>query len=328
MSIYWRFSGLFVGILCVAIAFQSIGAIGSEIYYEVFKPGDTVTDQSTDSSHSYLVGYEGQVPDTEFADKIAKTALAAHASLYMVFNQCFSGGFIDELSKLGGTQFIFTAARHSETASYGSPAPSGVDLDSTDTFNIALADGNVPASIVAAESVALNPFGPNPNAKRIGESMGSEHAQYLAIGGGDQLRPANFADRGIAILWAGHPAERDGKQMSLMIDRLISMGFNANKIWLFYGAGTIEASHPIAKTHFVGKAQPINLQAALPKNLFSVFENSFNEKNSTPPEFVFFYVGDHGGLNFKEVAKTGFTPDPLVAPNFSMKPGIKTYGNK
>lgn len=329
MHSHWRFTALALGSLCWAVTSQSVDFIGSEVYYELFRPGDAKTDQSAGApgSHSNLVGHKGEVSDVQFAENVAMPALAAHASLYFVLNQCFSGGFINELANLGGTQSIFTAARHSETARYGLPAPGGVDLDSTDTFNIALADGRVPAATVAAESVALNPFGPNPNAKRINELLGSEHAQYFATGGGDQLKPADYADSGIAVLWAGAPAERDGIQMNHMIERLVAMGFSPEKIWLLYGGGIIERSHPIARAHFEGRSHPIHLQAATQKNLFAVFENNFSRKNPSPPNFVFFYVGDHGGLNSLAVAKVGFTPDPLVAPNFQIKPEMKIYGD-
>lgn len=324
----WRLTVLAVVGLCGAIPSQSVDSI-EEAFYEIFKPGDPITDQSTGApgSHSYLVGHAGDVPETQFTEKVATPALKARASLYMVFNQCFSGGFVDDLAKLGGTQFVFTAARHDESASYGAPAPNGVDLDSTDTFNIALADGHVWADTVAAQAVALNPFGPNPNAKRINEPMGSEHAQYHATGGGEQLKPAEHTERGMAVLWAGYPAERDGVQMNLMISRLMSMGFNPDRIWLLYGEGKVATSHPIAKTHFVGRDHPIHLQAATPENLFTIFARAFSQKNPSVPDFVFFYAGDHGGLNTRAVAKRGYTPDPLVAPNFQKTPGMKIYGD-
>ena len=43
--------------------------------------------------------------------------------------------------------------------------------------------------------------------------MGSEHAQYFATGAGATLRPAQYAHTGLAILWAGQPATRDGTQI-------------------------------------------------------------------------------------------------------------------
>ncbi len=318
---------LFIGTLCWVGTTRAI-EIEREVFYETFRPGDAVTDQATGApgSHSNLVGNKGSVSDTNFAESVAKRALAAHASLYLVLNQCFSGGFINELSTLGGTQFVFTAARHDESAAYGTPAPEGVDIDSTDSFITALADGKVAAGTVAADSVALNPFGPNPNAKRINETMGSEHAQYFVSGGGEKLKPAEYTSTGIAILWAGSPAERDGVQMNLMIDHLVTMGFSPDKIWLLYGGGQVEESHVIAQTHLVARAHPIHLQAATQENLFAVFSNAFSRMNSLAPNFVFFYVGDHGGLDSEAVAKIGFTPDPLVAPNFDLKPGMKIYG--
>jgi len=273
-----------------------------------------------------LVGFQANVSDTDFAANVAAPVLAAKASLYLVFNECFSGGLIDDLAKLGGTQSIFTAARHSETASYGHPAPDGVDLDATDTFLLALADGRVPAETVAEEAVALNPFGPNPDAKRISEPLGGEHAQYLALGGGDQLKPADHADKGIAVLWAGQPAARDGQQMKVMIDRLVGMGFEPDRIWLLYGGGTVVASHPLADAYLARTDHPIHLQAATRENLLAVFTNAFGSTNPSHPDFVFLYVGDHGGLDSRAEAKTGFTPDLLAAPNFPIKPGIRIYG--
>ncbi len=317
---YWGSAIFFIVSIC--------SAIESEIFYELYHPNNANADQTAGApgSHSNLVGYTGHITDTAFAEKVAKPALSAGAKIYMVLNQCFGGGFTDELAKLGGTQSILTAARHNETASYGYPAPDGVDIDSTDAFNIALGNGKIPAKTVATEAVALNPFGPNPNAKRVNETEGSEHAQYFFTGGGDQLKPADYTDKGIAVLWAGQPAERDGIQMNLMIDRLIEMGFSPDKIWLLYGGGKVDAAHPIARSHISGKSHPIHLQAATEKNLFALFTKNFKKRDASTPDFVFLYVGDHGGVDEKSMAKTGYTPDLLVTPNLQITPGMNIVG--
>lgn len=311
-----------------ALTLMTARGIGEEtgIYYESFRAGDATTDQTAGApgSHSSLVGYQGNVLDTDYAANVAKPALDAGASLYLVLNECFSGGFIDDLAKLGGTQSVLTSARHTETASYAYEAPSGVDLDSTDTFLIGLADGKTAAASTAATAVALNPFGPNPNAKRLGESVGSEHAQYFSTGGGDQLKPAEHAQKGLAVLWAGSPAERDGSQMNQMVDRLLAMGYQADRIWLLYGGGTVLESHPLA-SHLSGN-NPVHLQAATRENLLAIFSQAFGPQSASKPDFVFFYAGDHGGLDARSVAKPGFTPDLGVSPNFVMAPGIVVFG--
>lgn len=299
-------------------------------YYEVYRPGDPTTDQNSGApgSRSYLVGTYAagsDVGDQDFADHVAKPALDAGARLFITLNQCYGGGFLDNVAPLGGDQFLFTAARHSETAAYGYGAPGGVDIDSTDAFLTALADGNVPAERVAANAVAMNPFGPNPNAARINERVGSEHAQYFASGTGADLRPALHARTGLAILWAGQPATRDGTQMKTMTDRLVDMGYTRDRIWFLYGDGLATADHPIVKSHIAGVSPAVNLRAATKKQLTQVIAEAFAPSARTKPDFVFLYVGDHGGLNGKSVAKPGFEPDPFVAPN-ALPDGAILYG--
>ena len=322
-----------LGLVCVSIAcgpmapvarLQPGAAGGNTIqpdpkFYELYRPGDPITDQATGApgSHSSLVGTseaeDSDVRDDDFAANVAVPALRAGAGLYLSLGQCFSGGFFDELAPLHGTQSILTSARHSETASYGEEPPGGVDVDYTDAFIRALADGRVPAEQVAAETTALNPFGPNPAAARIGEQEGSEHAQYLALGDGANLRPAEHAQSGMAVLWAGMPAERDGVQMNLMIDHLVSMGFDRDHIWLLYGGGQADAAHPIVKSHILGQIKPIHLLAATRKQLFGLFSSTFASKQGPLPSFVFLYVGDHGGLNAVKEAKLHFgLPDRLI----------------
>ncbi len=48
--------------------------MGTEVFYEVYHAGDTVTDQATGApgTHSTLVGDKGDVSDTVFAEKVAK----------------------------------------------------------------------------------------------------------------------------------------------------------------------------------------------------------------------------------------------------------------
>lgn len=289
-------------------------SVEEDVFYELFTKGDATTDQATGapSSFSTLIGYEGVVEDKDFAEAVAAPMLRAGASFFAALNQCYSGGFLNELTALGGNQSLFTSARHTETASYGYPAPEGVDVDSTDAFITALADGKVPGEMVARRTAALDPFGPNPDAARVDEPMGSEHNQYAMVGAGGSLKPADYAKSGIAVLWAGLPAERDGVQMSLMIDRLIAMGYAPERIWLLYGSGELQPSHEIAQTK-IANARPINLLAATRDNLVDVFTRNFGEGRPNP-DFVFFYVGDHGGLDGTSVAKPGFVPDPLLRP--------------
>lgn len=284
-------------------------SVGDPVYYDAFRSGDATTDQATGApgSHSTLVAYSGSVGDVDFTKNIAAPALQAGASLYFSLGECYSGGFLDDLTALGGTQSLLSSARHTETASYGFPAPSGVDVDYTDAFITALGDGHVEAEATARMTAALDPFGPNPDAARINETMGSEHQQYAAVGGGENLRPADHAQDGLAVLWAGLPAERDGVQMNLMIDRLIAMGFNPERIWLLYGSGELAADHAIIQTKVKGRAEPIHVAEASRDNLVQAF--------AQPSKFVFFYVGDHGGLDGESVAKNGFTPDPLLIWN-------------
>jgi len=257
------------------------------------------------------------VRDDDFRDNIAAKAIGAGAAFYGVFNQCYSGGFLDDLARLGGTQTVMSAARHTETASYGYEAPSGVDLDSTDTFIRAMGDGTTSAEQVAREAVALNPFGPNPNAARIGEEEGSEHAQYLSMNGGDHLRLKDMAAGGIAVLWAGQPAARDGSQMAQMIERLVAMGYQRSSVYMLYAGGEADTRHPIVRMHMQREGDSVNLMAATRANLAMVFNQAFagNSQKGAVPTSVFLYVGDHGGLDEASVAKKGFPGhDPLVTP--------------
>jgi hypothetical protein len=288
-------------------------------YYEAFRAGDENTDQRTagPDAHSSLVGADmpdSSVQDDDFAAHVAAPAIKAGARLFFSLGECFSGGFIDDLAPLGGTQSVLASARHTETASYGDETPQGVNIDFTDAFLRALGDGKTPGEQVARATAALDPFGPNPTAKRGEEEMGSEHAQYFATGGGDQLRPADHTKHGLAVLWAGLPAERDGAQMAQMIDQLVTMGFTRDRIWLFYGAGKAEPNHPIVTKHIAAKAQAIHLRSATRKQLVGLFDAKFVSHHGRTPDFVFFYVGDHGGLDGEAEAKGGFLGlDALVA---------------
>jgi hypothetical protein len=300
-------------------------------FFERYSPGDPTTDQQAGSpgSRSSLIGTytEGaDVADDDFAMNVAAPALRAGARVLWAFGQCYSGGFVDDLARLGGDQSIYSSARHDETAAYGYGPPAGVDVDYTDAFLRALGDGNVPAERVAAAATALNPFGPNPEADRASERMGSEHAQYYATGTGAALAPARFAATGMAVLWAGQPAERDGVQMRLMIDRLVEMGYARDRIWFLYGGGVADEDHPVVRGHVANQAPPVNFRAATRKQLVSLFAQSFAADARQRPDFVFFYVGDHGGLNGAMVAKRHFgRPDPLVAPNLSLA-GRRLHG--
>lgn len=296
------------------------GAVSeTPVFYERFALGDPTTDQAAGApgAHSTLIGTltdDADVRDEDFRTNIAAKALGAGAALYAVFNQCYSGGFLDDLARLGGTQSVMSAARHTETASYGYEAPSGVDLDSTDTFIRAMGDGTKSAEHVAREAVALNPFGPNPNAPRIDEEEGSEHAQYLSMNGGDHLRLKDMAAGGIAVLWAGQPAARDGAQMASMIERLVAMGYQRSHVYMLYAGGEADAEHPVVSMHMQREDDSVNLMAATRANLAMVFNQAF-AKEVTAPTSVFLYVGDHGGLNEASEAKKGFPGhDPLVTP--------------
>jgi len=313
-----------VALLCFTTVAFSSTAFSAEVFYETFRPGDPVVDQKVGSpgSHSYLVGTVGDegVRDDEFGRAVALPALKAGASLFLSFGQCFSGGLIDELAPLGGNQFIITSARHSETASYGIPAPAGVDIDFTDAFILAMGDGHNAAESVAERTAAIDPFGPNPNAPRKSEPMGHEHTQYFAAGKGATLRPADFTKRGMAVLWAGMPAERDRVQMHLMIDRLVQMGYDRDRVWLLYADGKADISHPVVRDFIAGRDNPIHLLAATRRQLVGLFAQMFSESYGDRPDFVFLYVGDHGGLNRLAVAKHFFDqPDMLIMPNLSIR---------
>jgi hypothetical protein len=310
-------------------AHEALSRASGAPWYEVYRAGDPTTDQlaGAPGSKSYLVGTlaaGADVPDDDFRESVAKPVIQAGADFYAVLNQCYSGGFLDDLAPLGGNQFVLTAARHTELASYGYVPPSGVDIDSTDAFLRALGDGHQPAERVAAAAVALNPFGPNPNAQRVSEAMGSEHAQYYASGRGAELRPADHASRGLAVLWAGQPATRDGTQMAAMVDRLVGMGFTRDRIWFLYGDGLATADHPIVSSHIEGKVPAVHLRAATRKQLAQLFGKTFAPGAASRPDFVFFYVGDHGGLDGKAFARRGFEPDPLVAPQVGR--GVPLFG--
>ena len=221
--------------------------------------------------------------------------------------ECFSGGFLDDLARLGGRQSTVTSARHTETASYGYEPPEGVNIDYTDAFIQGLADGHSTAEQTAAHTAAIDPFGPNPGTARGSEPIGSEHTQYFAAGGGAGLRPADFARTGIAVLWAGMPAERDGTQMNLMIERLVTMGYARDRIWLMYGGGTLAPEHEIARSQIKGVNDAVHTLGATRDNLVNLFHATFVEKSAASvPNFVFFYVGDHGGLDGEKVAKNNF----------------------
>ncbi len=300
-------------------------------FYESYRAGDPVTDQKAGApgSRSSLIGTyaeDANVADDDFAANVAAPALRAGARAMWAFGQCYSGGFIDDLAPLGGSQSIYSSARHDETAAYGFGPPSGVDIDYTDAFIHAIGDGWAPADRVAAEATALNPFGPNPDAERANERMGSEHAQYHATGDGASLAPARYAATGLAVLWAGQPAERDGVQMRLMIDRLVAMGYSRDRIWFLYGGGVGDEEHPVVRGHIANRNPAVNFRAATRKQLVSLFASVFAPGARSAPDFVFFYVGDHGGLNGAMVAKDNFArPDPLVVPNIS-RPSARLYG--
>lgn len=332
-----------LGLLCLGSATFGCGRAAHEAhiaslaaepaFYDLYKPGDPVTDQASGASgaHSSLVGMDGgdtSIVDTDFAANVATPALKAGASLFFSLGECFSGGFLDDMAPLKGNQAIITSARHTETASYGFEPPEGVNIDFTDSFIKALGDGHVPAMTVAAQTAALDPFGPNPDAPRITESMGGEHTQYFATGSGADLTPADHAGTGMAVLWAGMPNDRDGAQMNLMIDHLVTMGFDRDRIWLMYGGGEADATHPVVRGQIINQANPIHLLSATREHLVDLFAATFApEAQAAAPDFVFLYVGDHGGLDGAATAKRNFGhPDRLVTPMIQRQAGTHLYG--
>lgn len=315
------------------VALNSTTSATDTKFYELYLHGDETTDQTAGApgSHSSLVGTEldqnSGMRDDRFATLVATPAIQGGAKLFFSLGECYSGGMIDDMAALGGDQSVLAAARHTETASYATEGSDGVNVDYTDAFISALADGKAGGEMVAAQTAAVDPFGPNPDAHRISEEMGSEHNQYFASGAGAQLEPAMYAGTGVAILWAGMPAVRDGNQMNLMIDRLLAMGYSPDRIWMLYGGGQAPVTHPVVRDHMVNQAQPVHFLAATQDHLAALVSGLFSGANGPKPDFVFFYAGDHGGLDDLNLAKTGYSgEDPLVTPAFAAAPPARLYG--
>lgn len=270
----------------------AIGGAGAPPF-EVFTPGDANTDQATAApAQSGLSTFRGPgVLASDYAAMVTAADVNANAWGASVqwmhfFSQCFSGGFLDDLDAAGGVHMATTSARHDEVAYYPSAA------NPTDWGNAlvnSLAGGVNQASQLAVDAAQDDDFAP-----------AFEHPNYLTVGGGDRSDLAlGVGLGGIAILWSGQPTMIDARQINEVAHELKGRGYRGNRIFVFYGDGTLTPpnpaggipGHPLLAEHL---GDPLMISGATGAQLQRLFNAAWGGGWARLPEFAFVFANDHG----------------------------------
>jgi hypothetical protein len=292
---------------------------GSPPPFTVWRRGDPATDQRAKAPRqsSGLVTIE-RAPNDRLSDLRFSQIVAAHVDTALTmnpdsdfrfvgaFSECYGGGMFDELVSgfdnptLAGVPLLLTSAsRYDEVAYYPDamhPTDWGWGLHQTLT-------GTGSALQLAIGAAELDDF-------RID---GSEHPQYIAVSGGDQIALADTTSR-IAILWSGRPKRIDREQIRDIILSLVGDHEIApSRIYVFYGDGNLRANHELRQLQAalaMLTGSQFDIRRANESELLKLFNAAFNGGWASPPRLVFFFANDHGyNTSMRATARAGGPDD-------------------
>ena len=286
-------------------------------------------DQSDQYASSLCTNSGGYIYDWQLANMIKMwVADSGYANMIFVFNQCFAGGMMDDLTeKLSGDVALMGAARHNESS-----------IGLSDTF---VADNSTedkgfsrPEDYYAKEvGEELSQTGNNaPTAKQIAQNAASqdlareggtyingsarpatssEHPQYTSVGNGDNIKIGKKSD-GVsdvaskhAILFAGHS---NGMRHWNDVDRAYKalkdkQGFSADNICVLSGAG------PGGKRPDGSNIPAYVDGSGTKKDLFDAIKALKDKMN--PNEQFIFWASDHGNRERTAKALDKAITDPI-----------------
>lgn len=268
-----------------------IGAVEMvpQVAYEPFDPAKPERNQDHPANRAPIIpgapptrpksgwsvyGFGPSVWDDDYAAWVAMAG--PNIEWVHFFGQCYGGGFLDDLAGAAGRHLATSASRHDECSHYpvGAPNPK---TNWTQALIASLVANVHRAQTLAADAAANDDYAKPPNP--------IEHPQYLDIAMGGALMINAFGNP-IAILQAGLPATWDRDFIAVIIGELMRRGFPANRIFVFYGDGSLPVGHPIRATGATIRAGTKAQVDQLMNDAFGVWAN--------PPDQVFTYVGDHG----------------------------------
>jgi hypothetical protein len=288
---------------------------------------------------SYLIASDGKISDATFANIMASALIKGGQPNVLdaafLFNTCYGGGMIDNLSdKLGTVPWVAASASAATEQSTGQltvaeankanaslgPADqyktngTSIQVSNTpgDFWTSALIPelGKADQTILQSANNAGNndPMGANPKAPNFLRTF--EHAQSSSANGGDKILLTDpNATTYDAILWAGNPNRaRHPNDITGVFNALSAAWKGQNfTINVLYGKGGVSKPTGVPWTPFVANQT----------TLMNVLGN-FKLNNQT--EFLF-YATDHGsGSKTVKSAKSKVSKNDSDEEDFSLDP--------
>jgi hypothetical protein len=235
------------------------------------------------------------VQDTDLAALISN--LPSKPDLIWFFEQCFSGGMLDELAALPNRQYALASQLYDLTAAYPiSRGAGGNNVDGMWSTLFAMRSPNLRASNVFTKAAINDPFSPSatPYPARLVEPVGEEQPQILIVNGGEALSIAPQTGN-VAIIWAGAPNLVDDQQISQDVLLLRALGYNAanGQIWVLFGAGVLPNTDPVVVA-LGGAANANKYLWGATKCILQIVLGQIFPGPLVGPKLLYFMADDHG----------------------------------